>query len=290
MKKLLLVIVSLTIITGCNFDKDKLENANIRTTSYPITYLVNELYGEYSTIKSIYPEGVDEETYKLTTKQIKRYSKENLFVYNGLTEEKETAKTFVNKNKNILLIDATYSLNYKNDISELWLSPNNYLMLAKNIKDNLSEYLTNKFIIEKVNENYDALKEKLSIMDADLRKAGSSALEKSEETIVVTSNAFKYLENYDFIVVSLEDLVQKDSYDINKILKGFKDKTYSIFINDASFNPEGVDKIIQEYGEQTVFVKNISSYATDTDYLSDLQEVVYKILLLTNLNWQSIPF
>lgn len=284
MKKLLLVIVSLTIITGCNFDKDKLENANIRTTSYPITYLVNELYGEYSTIKSIYPEGVDEETYKLTTKQIKRYSKENLFVYNGLTEEKETAKTFVNKNKNILLIDATYSLNYKNDISELWLSPNNYLMLAKNIKDNLSEYLTNKFIIEKVNENYDALKEKLSIMDADLRKAGSSALEKSEETIVVTSNAFKYLENYDFIVVSLEDLVQKDSYDINKILKGFKDKTYSIFINDASFNPEGVDKIIQEYGEQTVFVKNISSYATDTDYLSDLQEVVYKILLLTNLN------
>ena len=43
----------------------------------------------------------------------------------------------------MLIIDATYGLNYNNNLTELWLAPNNFLMLAKNIKTSLNEYLDN---------------------------------------------------------------------------------------------------------------------------------------------------
>ena len=44
----------------------------------------------------------------ITDKQIKEYSKETtLFVYNGLSNEKEIAKTFINKNKNMHIIDVS---------------------------------------------------------------------------------------------------------------------------------------------------------------------------------------
>ena len=45
-------------------------------------------------------------------------------------------------------IDVSYGLNYTHGMEELWMSPNNYLMLAKNIKDNLIEYLKSKYIIQ----------------------------------------------------------------------------------------------------------------------------------------------
>ena len=48
---------------------------------------------------------------------------------------KTIAKNLINKNKNLLIIDVSNGLSYKNGVKELWMSPNNYLMLAKNIKD-----------------------------------------------------------------------------------------------------------------------------------------------------------
>ena len=88
------------ILCSCSIQKDDLEGANIYTTVYPINYLTKYLYGSYSNINSIYPKDCDLNTFKLTSKQVKNYSEADLFIYNGLTKEKEIAKTLYNKNKN----------------------------------------------------------------------------------------------------------------------------------------------------------------------------------------------
>ena len=155
--KILTLVVVLFTLSGC-FRDDKLSNDNVYTTIYPIEFLTKYLYGENKTVTSIYPAGADVTTYKLTDKQKETYQKGALFVYNGLTNEKELAKEFLNNNKNILLIDISYGLKYENDISELWLSPNNYLMLAKNIKNNLVDYTTSKTIIETIEKKYKYVK------------------------------------------------------------------------------------------------------------------------------------
>ena len=135
MKKIFLLILSLFLLTGCSLKKDNLENATIYTTIYPIKYLTEFMYKDYSTIESIYPAGADVTTYELTDKQIKNYAKGDLFIYNGLSNEKTITKNLINKNRNLLIIDVSNGLSYTYGIKELWMSPNNYLMLAKNIKD-----------------------------------------------------------------------------------------------------------------------------------------------------------
>ena len=51
--KYLLVIITMFFISGCT-DVVKENNSNIVVTSYPIEYITNYLYGDYSNINSIY--------------------------------------------------------------------------------------------------------------------------------------------------------------------------------------------------------------------------------------------
>ena len=63
LKFLLLGIVLL--LTGC-FNNDSMEDIKITTTVYPIEYIVNTLYGEHSTITSLYPKDTEVSKFKIT--------------------------------------------------------------------------------------------------------------------------------------------------------------------------------------------------------------------------------
>ena len=41
----------------------------------------------------------------------------------------------LNKNKNLKIIDVSLGMTYENNITELWLNPYNYLMMAQNTKN-----------------------------------------------------------------------------------------------------------------------------------------------------------
>ena len=132
-----ILICMIFSLSGC-FGKINKDNLKVTTTVYPVEYLINRLYGDNSEIKSIYPNETDISNYSLTKKQTKEYAKNTeIFVYNGLTNEKEIAKSFLDINKNIQIIDVTYGIKHTNGIAEFWLSPNNYLMLADTIKSDL---------------------------------------------------------------------------------------------------------------------------------------------------------
>ena len=149
-KGLLLGILVLGLTSAC-FKRDDMEDIKIYTTVYPISYIIDTLYGNYSEINSIYPNGIDVNNYELTEKQLNEYSNSDLFIYNGLSNEKEIARKLINLNKNLRIIDVSYGLSIEydnNDPSELWLSPNNYLMLATTVKDNLVDFMTSTYMKE----------------------------------------------------------------------------------------------------------------------------------------------
>jgi len=224
MKKIIMtmsLLVMIIMLTGC-FSDDKLTNDNVYTTIYPINFLTNYLYGEHKTVSSIYPAGADVSSYKLTDKQKETYQKGALFVYDGLSHEKELAREFLNENKKMLLIDVSYGLKYENAISDLWLSPNNYLMLAKNIKNNLIDYTTSKTVIEDIEKKYQKLEEELSYMDADLRNISLTAVMDGNNIIVVSSDKLKFLENYGFEVIVLNS----DTLNETSVKNNFKKEIY----------------------------------------------------------------
>ena len=77
LKGLLLIMIVLST-TSC-IKRDDMENINIYTTIYPINYIIERLYGEYSTINSIYPNGIDIDNYEFTDKQLKDFSESNMY-------------------------------------------------------------------------------------------------------------------------------------------------------------------------------------------------------------------
>ena len=280
MKKLFLLLIAIFLTTGCSFVKDNLENATIYTTVYPLEYLVNTLYGDYAEVSSIYPQDIDVDTYKLTAKQNKEYAKGDLFVYNGLSNEKEITKNLINKNKNLLIIDVTSGLTYTYNIEELWMSPNNYLMLAKNLKDSLIEYLKSPKIIDDINNKYNEFSETISLMDADLRSIGKEASRKNTNTIVVTDDAFNYLQNYGFNVISLDaDSATETTF--SNVEAGIKKGTYKSIIKSDNVS-EAAAKFIEEQKVNTIYMSTmINSSMDDDSYLVQMQRFIDDLRNLT---------
>ena len=281
--KLLLLVIAFVILlltTSCSLKKDDLEGATIYTTVYPIRYLTEYLYKSHSNISSIYPADCNINDYKLTKKQINTYSKGKLFIYNGLSAEKEYAKEFINNNSKLLIIDASYGLTLNNDVTELWLSPNNYLMLAKNIKENLKEYSTSKVTKEELDKKFDEFEEKVSLLDATLHTLGNTAKENNK-TLVVANKTFKYLENYGFKVLCLEDDSYQKETKIESLKKDFKNKTYKsilvlngyesdllITLKDAGATTVSVDDLTltlknNYFDLMNSYIENIRKIVTD---------------------------
>ena len=66
------------MLSGCFFKRDTMEDIDIYTTVYPINYLVNCLYGNNSTIHSIYPTGVNINEYTISDKKLEEYSNKDI--------------------------------------------------------------------------------------------------------------------------------------------------------------------------------------------------------------------
>lgn len=202
MKKCLLTILAICTLftTGC-LKRDTMEDILIYTSAYPIEFITNELYGNNATIQSIYPNGIIVSKYTLTEKQLQDYSKCDLFIFNGLSDEKDYIRPMFNSNKDLKIIDASASIEYEYRMEEMWLDPSNFLMIAQNIKNGFEEYVTNQYILKEISENYNQLKIDISKIDATTQLMIQKA---DSKTIVVSNNLFKYLEKYGLEIISLE--------------------------------------------------------------------------------------
>lgn len=251
LKKILIICSFMFLVTGC-FKTEELDNARIYTTIYPIEYLINEIYGYNSEIYSIYPNGVNPNEYELSTKKINKYSKSDLFVYNGLTNEKKIAASFVNRNKNLKIIDVSEGLAIKSSEQELWLNPSNYLMLAQNIKKGLNQYIESNIIKEEIEKNYDKLKEEITKFETELKIISQNS---SNNVIIVSKDYFKFLNSFGFEVISLEDTDELNNDIINRAKKLLSEKSNSyIFITEEEENsiPEHINDILKSGGEKKV--------------------------------------
>lgn len=273
MKKLLPLIM-LFLITGC-FKQDSLDGIDIYTTVYPIEYIVSQLYGEHSNIYSIYPDEIDIESYELTKKQIKDYSNSNMYIFNGLSNEKDYVKSMFKYNKNLMIIDASSTMEYNYSDNELWLDPSNFLMMALNIKNGLSEYIENHYLKNEIEENYNNLKIEISKIDARLKLLSENA---TNSTILVDNNTFKYLEKYGFTVISLEEgatLTEKIIADAKDAIEK-ENIDYVFTLNKEKLNST-VNDFISNYELEVLEFKSLANLTDDEremneDYISLLNE------------------
>lgn len=275
MKKLIklsiLGLFVLVLSSGC-FKRDNLEGIEIVTTAYPYEYVTNLLYGEHSLINSIYPDGTDISTYTLNDKQIKDYSNKELFIYNGLSDDKDIALELLDYNHDMMIIDATSGMETTYGEEELWLNPSNLLMITQNIKIGLNEYITNNYLKKEIDEAYEEIKITLSELDAEIKLTAENATRK---TIVVNNDALKFLEKYGFTVISLDDtttpVTEKTISDVKTMIQN--QTVRHIILLDKTENSDSLNQLIADTGITTLTFKrldNISDTERDNkeDYIS----------------------
>lgn len=258
-RRLLVLFMSVGILscfTGCT--KDNMEDIVIITTSYPIEYITEKLYGNHALIHSVYPDGTDIRTHEVTEKQLDDYSKKELFIYNGLGSDRDIATSLLERNKDLKIIDSSFGmeLTYTNMQEELWLNPSHLLMMAQNIKTGLSEYISSTYLQKEIDEIYQTLKVELSELDAEIKLTAENA---NNKTIVVASNAFKFLEKYGFQVISLADetILQKTIDDVKAMISN--GEISYVFLLEYESVPELAQSIIDETKVATLTYRRIDN-------------------------------
>ena len=268
--------VIIAMLCGCSIENDDMENINIYTTTYPINYLISSLYQKNAKVFSIYPTGVDINTYKISNRKLEEYSESDLFVFNSLDKDRKYAVKMINNNSKLKVIDVATGMSYDNSIEELWLNPYNYLMMAENIKSGLSEYIKNPYLVEQIENNYEKLEYDISKIDADLTETISSATYK---TIVVDSDMFKYLEKYGLRVISLEG---DDKVNLNtreEIIKLVNEKKIKYIYRSNKKNNNLINAFVNNYKLQTIDINTMYSVDggitnSNDDYLSIMKNNV----------------
>lgn len=278
-KKIICLIAFITLFTtGCK--KDSMDDITIYTTTYPIEYITNVLYGENSNISSVYPNEIIE----LSDKLIKDYSNANMFVYNGLSNEKNYTVKMLNNNKNLMPVDATMGMENEDGLEELWLNPSNFLMLCLNIKNGMKEYIDNTVLRKQIDTNYEKLKLEISELDAEIKLLIENA---DDNHILVANNVFKFLEKkYNdpnsskkkINVYSLENDENLTDQVINEVKKQINNKTISniiLFPNDVL--TDEVEKILTDNNIKKIYFDPLTTLSVDNknagkDYITVMKE------------------
>ena len=273
MKKATILIMGLVLLftlSGCK--KDSMEDITIYTTTYPVQYITDKLYGEYSTVSTIYPN----EVIKLTDKLLTDYSSADLFVYNGLSNEKDYAVKMLNKNPGLMIVDATMGMEADDSLEELWLDPSNFLMLCLNIRNGMKEYITNTYLRKQIDINYENLKLSISELDAEIKLLVENS--NDDNTILVSNDLFKYLEKYNLTVISLENntnLTEKTIAEAKAKIDS-KNIKYIIMMPNDKLSDE-VETMIKNNNIERLYFNPLDVISVDDedngkDYLSIMRE------------------
>lgn len=256
MKKIIILICCL-FLTGCSFlgFENNKENNEIYTTTYPSKYLIDYLYGDNATIYSIYPSGVDFKEYELSEKKLNEYAKSNLFVFNSQDIERDYAVKMININSNLKLIDVALNMKQINEVEELWLNPYNYLMMAKNTKDSLREYISDPYVNQEVDRKYTQLEYELSKIDASYKESLANAKYK---VIVSDKDLFHFLDKYNIMVISLEENIQTITIKENDTLGEISTK-YGVSVSDILTYNKKTTEVITVGETLQIPIKTIDS-------------------------------
>lgn len=256
LKKGLLLGSVLFLLSGCFFKRDSMEDITIYTTSYPINYLVDYLYGDNAKIYSIFPTGVNIDEFEISDKKVKEYSNSDLFVFNSLDIDRDYAVKLINKNEKLKIIDVSMGMNYEYDVHELWLNPYNYLMMAQNLKNSLNGYISNPYLTEEIENNYETLKYELSKLDATIKEL---AVESSYKIIVVDNDLFKFLEKYDIRVISLEENENLTEPVINEVKKLINDGEIKYIYSITNESNDTVKSLLESYDIELITINDMRS-------------------------------
>lgn len=289
---LVLLIILLFIISACsNSNNDSTNETHenkltIKTTLYPLEYIIEEIGGNNVEVETIYPPGVDAHTYEPTSKEITELAQADAFVYLGAGMEgfaSKAASALEKQNVDLVEIgshDSLFADTAKKDDSDIdphiWLDPLRMNKMADILLEELIE-LAPEFEAE-FDENLRVFKEKMITLDQNFE---NTLKNKHNKQILVTHAAYGYWEkSYNIEQLSISGLSTSDEpsqKQLANIARLAKEQQINYVIygqNDGNKTAE----IIQEHiGADKLTLHNLEvltdeDIENDADYLSLMED------------------
>ena len=191
----------------------------------------------------------------------------------------------INLNSKLKVIDVATGMNYENAIEELWLNPNNYLMMAENVKNGLAEYINNPYLVEEIEKKYENLEYSISKLDANLTETINNA---NHKIIVVDNDMFKFLEKHGLKVISLEENENLSNNTIDEVKKLINENKIKYIYSAEKDTNQTVTNLVETYHIERIALNTMHSidggitnsndnYLTImTNNINDLKKELYK--------------
>ena len=183
-------------------------------------------------------------------------------------------------NNELKIIDVSSNMKYEYSIEELWLDPNNLLTIANNIKKGFDEYISSTYLTNEIDEKYYDLKIELTTLDG---KFYSAAKNSNINTIIISDDAFKFLEKYGFNIISLDPdtTTDKDISDAKAALLNGTSK--SVFIKYKEEPQGSIKDVIDSTGatkRELYTMTNLTDINTEkNDYISLMNQNIETLKL-----------
>lgn len=293
---LILMLFTMGCTLAHQVSTEKSSELTIYTTIYPIQYGVERIAGDTIEIETVYPPGVDEHSYELTSKDMTKIAESDAFFYLGAGLEalaETSAEALSSQDVKLIEIgqydelfmatndehtdegEQTEESSHKDHgvvDPHIWLDPLRMIELSRIIKEEL--IALNPSEKDTYNENFLALEKELNELD---QRFIDMLEEKENKQILVTHAAFGYWEErYGLEQISINGLSTNNEPSQQELIEIIDkaeqyDLEYVLYEQNTS---NRVSEIIQEQiGAEALTIHNLSvlteeDIESNEDYIS----------------------
>ena len=297
-KEIGIVLILILITIGCSpsnqaSTEDDTELTTY-TTIYPVQYAAERIAGDTVSVETVYPPGVDEHSYELTSQDMTKIVESDAFIYlgAGLEALAETAAETLSSQEVKLIeigqhnelflpteegrVDEDKHAGESNDSDRhddgevdphIWLDPLRMIELSQIIKEEL--IALNPDEEATYNENFAALEAELTALDQNF----SDILgEKEKKQILVSHAAFGYWEErYDIEQISIKGLSsssEPSQKELTEIIDQAEESNLDYILYEQN-SLNRISEVIQEQiGAESLTIHNLS-VLTEEDIEND---------------------
>ncbi|MGI5879924.1 MAG: metal ABC transporter solute-binding protein, Zn/Mn family [Syntrophomonadaceae bacterium] len=268
---IVLLLLGLMILTtgGCNSAREVNSNSGqikVAVTILPQAELVNKIAGERVEVSVLVPPGVDPHTYELSPGQLKNLSETALYVRIGHIDfEKNWMDRIAGTNKDMLVIDASQSIEIINGDPHIWLSPRLAKVQAENIAHALQE------IDPEHRQDYaqclQSVQKELDQLDSDIA-AKLSPVSGSKFLVFHPSWGY-FARDYGLEEIAIEkDGKEPTAKELAELLSWAKNEGIKVIFASPQHSTREAEAVAQELGGKVVIIDPLAG-----DYFVNLKQV-----------------
>ncbi|MBO0587714.1 zinc ABC transporter substrate-binding protein [Sporosarcina sp. E16_8] len=285
MNKKLFIIISLftmVLLAACSNIGNEKESENqltVYTTVYPLQYFTERIGGNHVDVKSIYPTGAEEHTFKPTQKEMMTLADSDLFFYIGLGLEdfvENAEKTLKDEHVKMVAtseaiteemlggehLDVGHEHNDDDFDPHVWMSPILSDALAYSIKDALIELAPDKKA--DFEKNFEELRDDLLKLD---RKFIDMASNASIKTFFVSHAAFGNIaETYGLEQVAIAGLnsqSEPSQKELTSLVEYAKEQDVKYVLFEQNVSSKLTEVIRKEIGAESLMLHNLGVLTVD---------------------------